>query len=230
MQRSFFLFLLLPVSLFADVAAGHKLYDGLCSVCHGGDLMGGELGPGIIGRITRMDDQRLLATIHDGLPNRGMPGFPNVKGESLTNLTEFLRSVRFQRRAAPPVRKKIETTDGRTVEGLVLNQSSEDLQLRTDDKRIHLFRAAGAKWRPVTSEVQWPSYNGDMKGNRYTSMAQITPANVSKLGQSLHEHGADHAGQRVEASAKVDLHNAGCAAHGDHSGSGGRDHVRDQCE
>ncbi len=165
----------------ADVTAGHKLYDNLCSVCHGGDLMGGELGPPIIGRISRMDDERLTTVIHEGLPNRGMPAFASVKDQQLSNLTEFLRSVRVQRRMTAPVRKKVETTSGKTLEGIVLNESTEDLALRTDDHRIHLMRAAGSKWRPVTSEVQWPTYNGDPKGNRYTTLKQIGPSNVAKL-------------------------------------------------
>ena len=47
----------------ADIKAGHLLYDSNCSVCHGSDLMGGELGPAIVNRIARLDDERLQSVI-----------------------------------------------------------------------------------------------------------------------------------------------------------------------
>jgi alcohol dehydrogenase (cytochrome c) len=78
-------------------------------------------------------------------------------------------------------RKRIQTTDGKTLDGVVLNQSSADLQLQTDDQRIHLLRTAGDRYREVTSQVDWPTYNGDIGGNRFTKMDQITKANVSRL-------------------------------------------------
>src|SRR5262249_46439139 len=53
--------------------------------------------------------------------------------------------------------------------------------LRTGDERIHLLRRAGDKFREVTSETDWPNYNGDPRGNRYTTLWQITPANVARL-------------------------------------------------
>ena len=50
------------------------------------------------------------------------------------------------------------------------NQGFDDLQLRTDDKRVHLLRRAGDKFREVTSSSDWPGYNGDPGGNRYTTL------------------------------------------------------------
>ena len=52
----------------------------------------------------------------------------------------------------PAVRKTIQTTDGQTLEGRVLNEGMSDLQLQTDDQRIHLLRkTAGDRYRAVTS-------------------------------------------------------------------------------
>ncbi len=44
-------------------------------------------------------------------------------------------------RREPIVRRTVRTTDGRTLEGQVLGEGFDDLQLRTDDKRVHLFGA-----------------------------------------------------------------------------------------
>ena len=63
----------------------------------------------------------------------------------------------------------------------MLGQGFDDLQLRTNDQRIHLLRRAGDRYREVTSEKGWPSYNGELGGNRYTTMDQITLKNVSRL-------------------------------------------------
>ena len=88
-------------------------------------------------------------------------------------------------RGAPPqaaVRKTVQTTDGKTIEGQVLGEGMTDLQLRTDDKKIVLLRKDGAKFRVVTSQTDWPSYNGDAGGNRYTKLTQINTSNVKQLG------------------------------------------------
>ena len=87
-------------------------------------------------------------------------------------------------RTAPPVvvRKTVQTTDGRTLEGRVLNEGMADLQLRTDDQKIHLLRkTAGDRYRPVTSQRDWTTYHGDPGGNRYTTLTQIDKSNVARL-------------------------------------------------
>ena len=65
-------------------------------------------------------------------------------------------------------------TDGKTLAGVILNQGFNDLQLRTPDNQVHLLRKEGARYREVTSNRDWPGYNGDPGGNRYTTLSQIT--------------------------------------------------------
>src|ERR1700720_287677 len=87
-------------------------------------------------------------------------------------------------RSAPPVvvRKTVQTTDGRTLEGRVLNEGLSELQLRTDDERIPLLRnAAGGRYRAVTSQRDWVTYHGDPGGNRYTTLTGIDKTNVARL-------------------------------------------------
>ena len=84
--------------------------------------------------------------------------------------------------AQAPNRKKIQTTDGRTLEGRALSEGMTDLQLLTDDQRIHLLRkTADDRYRAVTSQRDWPTYHGDPSGNRYTTLTQIDKTNVSHL-------------------------------------------------
>src|SRR5664279_2992492 len=56
------------------------------------------------------------------------------------------------------------------------------MALRTDDQRIHLLRTDGeGHFSPATSQADWSSYNGQLNGNRYTTLTQITPANVARM-------------------------------------------------
>ena len=55
------------------------------------------------------------------------------------------------------------------------------MQVRTDEKKIVLLRRSGERYRTVTSEANWPTYNGETGGNRYTTLTQITKENVGRL-------------------------------------------------
>jgi alcohol dehydrogenase (cytochrome c) len=86
--------------------------------------------------------------------------------------------------AQPPrvVRKQVQLTNGQALEGQVLNEGFEDLQLRTDDKKIVLLRKAErGRYRVVTSQTDWPAYHGDPGGNRYSKITQIDKSNVARL-------------------------------------------------
>jgi alcohol dehydrogenase (cytochrome c) len=79
-------------------------------------------------------------------------------------------------------RRTIQTTDGKTLQGQVLSEGMSDLQIRGDDKRIHLLRKAdGNRFRVVTSQTDWPTYHGEVSGNRYSKLTQIDKNNVGRL-------------------------------------------------
>src|SRR5690348_729001 len=83
---------------------------------------------------------------------------------------------------APAIRRTVRTVDGKTIEGQLLGEGMSDMQIRTDDKKIVLLRKDGANLRIVTSQADWPTYNGDPGGNRYSKLAQIDTSNVKNLG------------------------------------------------
>jgi alcohol dehydrogenase (cytochrome c) len=81
------------------------------------------------------------------------------------------------------IERRVQTTDGQILEGRVLGEGLTDLQIQTQDKLVHLLRKeAGGRYRPVTSQIDWPTYDGAMGGNRYVTMTQIGKENVSRLG------------------------------------------------
>ncbi len=166
-----------------DSDPGRRLFENRCSRCHGADGNGGELGPAITRRLASHDDRQLADLIRQGIPESGMPPSQfNAADQAL--LTHFLRSIQINGFRRPLERLTVQTTDGRTLQGDVLNRGFNDVQLRTADHHIHLLRRSGERYREVTSGTGWPGYNGDPGGNRYTTLSQITPANVSRLAPS----------------------------------------------
>lgn len=84
--------------------------------------------------------------------------------------------------AQPATDRAVTTTDGQTIRGAVMNEGSTDLQLREAGGKIRLLRKAdGGKYRVVTSQTDWPTYNGAPGGNRYSTLTQISKNNVAKL-------------------------------------------------
>jgi alcohol dehydrogenase (cytochrome c) len=182
MRRSLFSILLLTAaSLFGQgVNTGKVAFENRCGKCHGSDGNGGELGPAILFRLTSRDDSQLTALIRQGLPSRGMPP-SQIANPEMASLIKHLRSIQRRPLSRPIVRIKVQMADGKTLDGEVLGEGFDDLQLRTADKQIHLLRRVGERYREVTSEVNWPTYDGEPQGNRYTSSTQINKSNLSRL-------------------------------------------------
>ena len=163
---------------------GRRSFETRCGRCHGGDGKGGETGPDITSLLTAFrPDAQLTALIHSGLPASGMPP-SDITGQELNDLLRFLHSIEARPATNGGGRQQrvtVELTDGRTLQGGQLGEGFFDLQIRTDDEKIHLLRRSGDKFREVTSQVDWPQYNGDPRGNRYTTMAQIDRTSVTRV-------------------------------------------------
>ncbi len=91
----------------------------------------------------------------------------------------------FAQLGPAPVRTRTATyelTDGRTIEGILLNhERADDVQLRTEAGPVLLLRKSGDRYRVVTSTVDWPSYDGSTTGNRYTALTQIDKSSIGRL-------------------------------------------------
>src|ERR1041385_2812913 len=186
MRNFVFLILFCALNLSAQDDPGRKSFEDRCAKCHGADARGGELGPPIAARLASRNATQLAAVIREGMPGTGMPPNP-VSDSEMPALIRHLRTLQprggFNR---PVIREKVQTTSGKTLDGQVLGQGFYDMQLRTGDGRVHLLRrAAGGQFREVTSETNWPSYNGRPDGNRYTTLDQINKSNVARLGPQL---------------------------------------------
>jgi alcohol dehydrogenase (cytochrome c) len=165
-------------------AEGRKTFETRCSVCHGADGNGGEMGPAIARRISNLTDAQLKKTVLEGLPLRGMPA-NNVSAADFPPLLAFLRSLRPTRGSLgfQPYAAKIKLTSGATLEGTIVSEGFDEAALRAStDRRIHLLRkVSGGEFREAASHADWPTYNGDIGGNRYTKATQIDKSNVTRV-------------------------------------------------
>jgi alcohol dehydrogenase (cytochrome c) len=175
------LLLLLAQAPTVDSAPGQKTYEARCAPCHGANGTGGDTGPPIASKLSSKDDEALAAFIRAGVPARGMPPH-QIADPDMTDLLKYLRLLQRRAADAPALRRvQVHTTDGRTLEGQVVGEGLDDLQLRTADDRVHLLRRSGAVFREVTSDTDWPTYNGGPGGNRYTTLTQIDRNTVDRL-------------------------------------------------
>jgi len=164
-----------------SVDPGRRVFASRCASCHGTEGGGGELGPSIVARIPLRTDADLDAVIREGLPGAGMPSFESVSKTESTDLIAFLRTLR-PRAGTGAQRASVTLADGASMSGLVLNQSTGEMQLLGDDRRVHLLReTTSGRYREVTSQIGWTTYNGQASGNRYSTLTQITPGNASRL-------------------------------------------------
>ena len=78
----------------ADLSQGKRLFEALCSRCHGIDGTGEE-GPNLARpNLTRAaDDEALRRIIQDGLPDRGMPRVRRTTTEEADQLVAYVRSL-----------------------------------------------------------------------------------------------------------------------------------------
>ena len=170
-------------TVWAQVPDGRSAFQLRCAGCHGADANGGEHAPTILPALGLKSDEELTTILIDGVPRKGMPSFKQLPEGETKALVAFLRSIAPRRRRGfGPVRMQISLTDGTKLEGAALGSTSRELQLRTDDQKVHLLRKSGDQYRQVTSEADWPSMHGQFSGNRYSTLRQINTANVGKMG------------------------------------------------
>jgi len=169
----------------ANPSPGQQIYAARCASCHGTTAEGGEFAPAITDRVPLRSDAALTLLLHDGLPALGMPAFPDIVDPARADLLRFLRTLRPRRGlAAAPVSVQLNT--GATLRGVALNRAANDLQVFGDDQKIHLLRQDAAGAREVTSQTDWPGYDGPGSdvptGNsRYSTLTEINAGNVQQL-------------------------------------------------
>ncbi len=179
---------------------GADLFVAHCATCHGADGRGGERGPDIVTgpRNRNRTVAAIQGVIKQGMPGGGMPPIALDEAQA-TLVANHLRTLAADA-WEPPTWPRVgaQVRGGARVEGLVLNETGSHIYLlrndgslatlprrdvtSTDDMGRVEMPTLVPRDRPATANPgDWTTYNGDIGGNRHTPLAQITPANVSRL-------------------------------------------------
>ena len=185
MKRLIFTVLVVASSAAAQSTSpvlGARSYTDRCSVCHGGDGNGSERGPAVFTFVATQPDAALAALVRVG--RNAMPP-QAVDDAEMANLIAYLRTLQPPRRRARrgPQPGRVTLENGTVLEGLILNQSMFDMQLRTADGKVHLLTRDGATYRetPIEPKENWPFYDGGYNANRYKALDQINTNNAGRL-------------------------------------------------
>lgn len=168
----------------SEPVSGEVSFATRCSVCHAGDGTGTERGPAILAQIAAASNEELASVILNGTET-GMPPQPMPEAE-LQTLIAHMRTMKppVRRRRGGPQQGTVRLSDGGTLEGLILGESTFDLHLRTADGKVQrLLREAQSevfRKAPVEPKMDWPSYHND-SANRYLPADQINRDNVGGL-------------------------------------------------
>ncbi len=166
---------------------GPKLFESRCAGCHGSDGAGGEHAS------TFINSQRNLSdTIRNGIKERGMPAFSFTDPE-LTSLLAYIATLRTP--SANSIKfVTLRVKDGRTLAGIVKNESNYDLQLQGWDGVFYMLSRPeiieetpaflpSRQFTPFNDPKlgDWPTYHGNINGNRHSDLKQIDVSNVAHL-------------------------------------------------
>lgn len=136
-----------------DVEKGAQIFGERCSLCHGNDGVG-EHAPALNHSGLAHGDSELAiyTTIRDGIPRTGMMPVP-LSIKERWQVIGYIRTLQLS-----ASKQHLEQ-----VPPLKLDVSAEQI------------RTAG------TRTDEWLTYSGSIDGHRYTPLADITPANVSRV-------------------------------------------------
>jgi alcohol dehydrogenase (cytochrome c) len=174
------------VCLTLGAQDGAKLFESRCAGCHGADGAGGEHASTILNSKRNLSD-----TIKNGIKERGMPAF-SFTDPQLTSLLAYVATLRIPADAIKFVTLRMK--DGRTLNGIVKNESNYDLQLEGWDGVLYMVsrpdileeKPAFLPSRKFTAfpdpkAGDWPTYHGNVNGNRHSELKQIDVSNVAHL-------------------------------------------------
>jgi alcohol dehydrogenase (cytochrome c) len=206
MQRWSFLLLLstLPMAASARQSVSPKAnaFENRCSICHGGDANGGGRAPSILGFIRYHTDAELSDLIHNGRQERGMPAF-QIPPDELPGLIVQLRQLagstaamgtagltgeglkrKSGRKPGPgPRPATLKLSSGGVLDGTLMSEDEFSADLLTADGKYYLLSREGGTYREklIEPKSDWTTYNGDVSGNRYSSLDRINAGNVKQL-------------------------------------------------
>jgi alcohol dehydrogenase (cytochrome c) len=195
----------IAISAFSQQAATagvSKAFENRCSICHGGDANGGGRAPSILAFARYHTDAEISDVVRNGRADKGMPAFQisdNDLHEVISKLRELAGSDpamakggftgeglkrKGGRKPFPGPRPgEVKLDSGAVLSGTIRNEDDFSTQMSTADGELHLLSRVGNHYheKAIEPKSNWATYNGNLSGNRYSTLEQINTSNVSKL-------------------------------------------------
>ncbi len=165
---------------------GARQFAATCAGCHGLDGTGSAKGANIatLPRVIALSDTDLVRIVREGVPGKGMPGSPQLSNEAIQGVVRYLRTLQGASASSPAAgsaaKLPVATTPAQPVATIAA-------QAQTTKSEVAAKPAAGTDLIQQSDLLQkevknnWVSYNGDYTGRRYSSLDEVTPANVARL-------------------------------------------------
>jgi alcohol dehydrogenase (cytochrome c) len=143
-----------PYVTDADQRAAEPLFTQRCAGCHGADGGGTHGAPLNRSGLRHGDsDLALYKVVRDGIPGTAMPATTNLSFQERWQVAGFVRALQLRHSREPATERP-------------------SLDVHVDAEEITVGGS---------SPDAWTTYSGSIDGWRYTSLADITPNNVSQL-------------------------------------------------
>ena len=146
-----------PYTSKEDLAAGERIFQSSCNHCHDADGRGGGYGPPLVGRqlVRGASDFAIFRTISRGIEGTAMRGI-DLPDREVWQLVAYIRELMGVSKGLPEAARIIPVPPPAPV-------SYEDL--------LHAGQMPD----------RWLTYSGSYDGHRFSTAAQITPANAARL-------------------------------------------------
>ena len=164
-----------------DVDAGRKSFESRCARCHGADGNGGEMGPAIARAAHGARRQAAASVDQHGRARRAACRRPRCRRQRWMPSSSSCAPSNGARRASRSSGRPFRRPTARRSTGRSWARASTTCSCSATTSACTCCGGRASAIREVTSETDWPTYNGDPRGNRYTTLTQIDKDNVARL-------------------------------------------------
>ena len=169
---------------------GARQFAATCAGCHGLDGTGSAKGAAItLPRVIALSDADLVRIVRDGVPGKGMPG-SQLGNEEIQGVVRYLRKLQGAAASSPAAgiaaKSPVDANPAQPIATTAAQPQTAKSEAPAKPtgsalSGTDLINVQQSDLLQKDVKNNWVSYNGDYTGRRYSSMDEVTPANVASL-------------------------------------------------
>jgi alcohol dehydrogenase (cytochrome c) len=160
---------------------GAQQFAANCASCHGLDGSGSARGKAIakVPSVIALSDAELIAIVHDGVMGKGMPAMPQLGDDNIKAVVRYLRVLQGVTGSSAPAAAAASAPQPTGTSAQDAPPAKAAAPMDAGGGAVVDVQQSKLNQKEIKDD--WISYNGDYTGRRYSSLAEVTPANVSHL-------------------------------------------------